>query len=104
MLKKRNFAFVIAYSLIVASMLFMFFFVQKQHDQDPSGPFRKKFMDKFFTLSDSGSFFPDGVQRCFPADGSDWRLLFAESRGMLNRHSKVHLVSTVRTVSNNFPL
>jgi hypothetical protein len=63
MLKSRNIVFVLTYSFIVVSMLFMFLYVQRQYAQNPSGPYRKKFIDKFFEPDNSGSVLPIKLYR-----------------------------------------
>jgi Na+/melibiose symporter-like transporter len=73
--KKRHLLFVIVYSLIVASMLFMFFCVQRVHDRDPSNHYHKKYFDKLFRIHGAGNVFPEGVRFLSPSGGASWRLL-----------------------------
>jgi len=51
--KLRTFAFASVYSLIIISMLFVYFYVQKHYATHPAEPYHKRFMDKFFMLNGS---------------------------------------------------
>lgn len=45
---KRTCFFLLLYAAILAVMLFMFLFVQTRYGADTSGPYKRKFLDKFF--------------------------------------------------------
>ena len=45
---KRTIFFLILYAAILAAMLFVFLFAQGRYGADTSGPYKRRFLDKFF--------------------------------------------------------
>jgi hypothetical protein len=45
---KRTFLFLTLYAAVVLAMLFVFLFVQSRYGADTSGPYKRRFLDKFF--------------------------------------------------------
>jgi len=46
--KNRTVLFILLYAAIVVAMLFVFMFVQERYGADTSGPYKRRFLDKFF--------------------------------------------------------
>ena len=45
---QRTVLFLVLYAAIIAAMLFVFLFVQARYGADTSGPYKRRFLDKFF--------------------------------------------------------